>query len=643
MRAETQRTLSPLVEFAPLGYCYNDESSLTRGDDLFDFDFSPEALDSFRGWLKQEYGTLERLNGQWETAFRQWREVMPMTMDEVGERANKSPWADHRAFMDKASADFYLQMRDVLREIDPKAVGGICGNQRPGASNGMNYAHLMETFDFLFPYIDSGLLEIERSLGHIPMAPCNGYGRPSEFLKYEAWVTFLHGSRGVFYYQLRFFLNPNLTPGRDARELGEIVRFLNKGLARLIGRATRQAQVAIHYSQASLRLSSLEMKQQTFNLTRVGWLDVIEDIGLQADFVTPEQIGGGVLSKYTTFVLPYSCSLSSREAEAIREFVKGGGLLLGDAVSGVYDEHGKPYREGLLDDVFGIHLGKGYRAGKKHAGDLTFVRDYKDCRVKGGTFYTYIIDRDLQVQGSQALGVLDGGPAFLVHSYGSGEAVYLNTFLTSYSNTRKRGREAPFRELMRTVFRLGGARAPAEVLGKKGALKVCQVVRFDAGPVEYVGILRDYRNPNLKATEGRIVFPDKRHLYDVREGKYLGLVDQARARLSPGEARVFARLDYQVNQIGARPASSFQRGAEVRYAVTLDTSGGVPGFHVVHVEVRDSAGKLCRHYSRNVNVTAGRGEGAFTLARSDPGGQWRLTLRDAATGVTAETTFSVVP
>ena len=644
LQGDVQKAMEPLVELCPLAYCYSDEISLTRHLDLFDFDFSPAALGDFRTWLKHQYGALNRLNDQWETAFADWNAVMPMTMDEVRARPNKGPWADHRTFMEKTYADLYRTMGAALREIDPRAAAGLCGTQAPGAANGLDYSRLMQTFDFLFPYIDSGLLEIQGTLGRIPMAACNGYGRPTAFLKYEAWVTFLHGFHGTLYYHLRHFLNPNLTPRRDAVELSEIAQSLNLGLARLVGAAQREAQVAIHYSQSSLHLAGLEMKQDTFGLTRTGWLDLIEDLGLQADFITPTNIVNGSLARYSALVLPYSCAVSPEEADAIRQFVEGGGLLLADAQAGLFDAHGKPYPAGVLDDLFGINRhGAPERAATGAVGSLVFTSDYRDCRVNGRELYGSVVEPDLTTAGGTALATLADSPAFVVHAHGNGAAVYLNILPSSYSNSRKRGRETPLREIMRNVFRLSTARPPALVLENNTPLKVCQVVRFDAGAGDIIGVLQDYRNAALLPAQVRVLFDRERYVYHALTGERFGKTDEVATLIAPGEACLFSCLDYEVEEVGAVTAPSYAAGTEVRYGVRVDASTGMPGFHVVHVGVSGPDGKPCPHYARNVELVDGEGEGSFVLALNDPPGTWRLRLRDAATGVVAEHPFLVVP
>src|SRR4030095_898558 len=81
-------------------YFVGDEGSLTSYGDPVDFDWSPQTLADFRVWLKTEYGTLEKLNAEWLTNFKQWDAVVPYTTDEARRSRSFAPWADHRTFME---------------------------------------------------------------------------------------------------------------------------------------------------------------------------------------------------------------------------------------------------------------------------------------------------------------------------------------------------------------------------------------------------------------------------------------------------------------------------------------------------------------------------------------------------------------
>ena len=52
--------------------------------------------------------------------------------------------------------------------------------------------------------------------------------------------------------------------------------------------------------------------------------------------------------------LPLCTALSDKEAAALEAFVKRGGILIGDLLSGSYDAHGKKRSVPALNKVFGI-------------------------------------------------------------------------------------------------------------------------------------------------------------------------------------------------------------------------------------------------------------------------------------------------
>src|ERR1041385_4951959 len=56
-------------------YFVGDEGSLTSYGDAVDFDWNPPALNEFRDWLKQQYGSLNSLNQEWRTSFKTRLEV----------------------------------------------------------------------------------------------------------------------------------------------------------------------------------------------------------------------------------------------------------------------------------------------------------------------------------------------------------------------------------------------------------------------------------------------------------------------------------------------------------------------------------------------------------------------------------------
>ena len=167
---------------------------------------------------------------------------------------------------------------------------------------------------------------------------------------------------------------------------------LHQGIGKLILNSRRLHDgIAIHYSQASMQVHWLLDNvgnarkwpvhsggdhDSHFIAVRNGWTKVIEDLGLQYEFVGRGQIEEGKLGKgeYRVLILPQSVAVSALEVEQIREFVNAGGVLVADYRVATMNEHGRDLRRGQLDDVFGITHVKGQAkgAGVNGIGDSGF-------------------------------------------------------------------------------------------------------------------------------------------------------------------------------------------------------------------------------------------------------------------------------
>src|SRR6476660_9791801 len=91
------------------------------------------------------------------------------------------------------------------------------------------------------------------------------------------------------------------------------------------------------------RNARIERTDDEFLRLRESWCELIEDQGLQYNFVSYAQMEKGELLKsgYRVLVLPRSSSLSSAEASAIRAFVAQGGIAIADGEPGTFNEHSR--------------------------------------------------------------------------------------------------------------------------------------------------------------------------------------------------------------------------------------------------------------------------------------------------------------
>ena len=374
---------------------------------------------------------------------------------------------------------------------------------------------------------------------------------------------------------------------------------------------------------------------------------IFTDLGLQYDYVTSEQIVDGRLSRegFRVLVLPYAQAFPAEFAQVVREFVAAGGVVVADLRPGVFDEHGRLLGKGQLDDLFGItRIGGGVLPERLKMRPLS-------APAVASRLPDMPVDHQVKVDSGAARAGVGDLSALISSRVGKGRGILLNFYPARYIALRTKGEEGP---LLRSIGRLltsAGVEPRAALTCDKSHVPVTQVVRFTQGANEYVGLLRDHRMfysspvPILDQEPRRATldFGRKGHVYDVRAGRYLGEQRRISTTVVPAEAQLYAVLPYRVKAIHI---FEVQEGAGTvkTFALQVAVRGEArPGAHVLHVAVEDANGRSRPEYAQNLKVEHGAGTFRLPLALSDPGGEWKLNVRDAVTGVVKETRFSYRP
>jgi len=650
-RRHVSETIGKIVPAAapyrPLGYVCGDEVSVTDHTQPFDYDFSPPALAAFREWLGKEYGTLLALNKVWDTDFVSWDKVMPMTAEEVADRGNYAPWADHRTFMEVSYADFLRFIDAELERHDPGARVGISGSQAAAAYGGYDWWRLTDAFDFIQAYDHQNTGEMHRSFHDMIAAPWWGYHASGPALRHQLWRRILNGNRGASYFACGSLLCGDYTYTRTIAEGKEYIKEFKAGLARLLhGCADRATDVYLHYSQPSIHGAFITAGEPVFNANRAGWIKIIEDRGLQMEFLSYAQIEDGKLTELmpTVFVLPYSLTISDEEAAQLRKYVEAGGTLVADARCGLLDEHCAPRSRGALDELFGIARTEVNPKAKRVTGDAVFTRAYGECDPRHIALQDRSGETAIKATDGVALGQMGDTPVLIVRRAGTGKAVLVNLFMDSYARRRQRGAAEPLRQLVSEVLDLAGVRPPAKVSSPQDDR--FYVARYLSGDAQYVAILREPETiltgggPGSAATgktsqssKVEAQFAQTAHLYDLREGEYLGRTDRVEKPLGPGDCLIYSLLPYRVEAVEvALGSKAKQAGERVPFSVRVKTRGAKPGFHAFRVEVAGPDG-VKEWYGTQISADAGSAKTGFDLALNDMPGKWRIEATDIATGV----------
>ena len=673
---KSQRHMRPL-------FYSTDETSVTELVQPWDFDFDPRALADFREWLRGIYGTLARLNAEWETEFADWQSVLPFTTDEIIARGgdNLAPWADHRRFMNLVFAKAVKQTTDAVHAADPGALAGIVGAQMPSTFGGYDYWLLSKAMDVIEPYNIGNNRELWRSFAPEKPVFMTGFSSsPHEVWRH--WHQALHGDSGVIIYDEKArFLDEHCGITDYGRPFVPLYRELTTGLSALLAQAKpADAPVAIHYSHASITASWMlerpsqdtpwldenadvwkmhnERQQSLIARLRESAVKLNEDSWLPYDFLSYEQLEDGTLETRAPklLILPGSVAMSQAEADAVIRFVENGGTVLADNLPAVMDEHARALPFGQLDALFGVE-----RAGirkKPSAGVLTRCADIPVWAqpLAASAVLHLSAAEDLTVTDGTALYADENGrPAVVVRTFGKGQTVYMNADLTDYYLRRITPPQGD--ELLawyRALCGVAGISAPMQITMADGTpAPGVENFTYDLGTYRVHAFLhnRQLRIHELGPAEAQeqaafsgdwplsVVLPESGRLYNVRTGECLGCGDTFTAVLPDWEPLIVSVLPEAPSALeltagGTAPGEWLE--ASVRLA---DVPRG--GRHVVNLRLDGPEGAILPDDQINLRLTDGAGTWSYPMPFNQAPGAYTLVARDAATGLTARYEFVI--
>ncbi len=344
--------------YDPLYYSLGDETGIADLSAFWDFDLSPGSLAAMRVWLRQNYGTLAALDGEWGTNFSRWDEVRPETTRQAMRRTddNFAAWADFKAWMDVSFAQALRMGTDAVHRADPAALSGIEGVQVPGWG-GYDYSLLVHAVDAIEGYD----LPLAHSLNaRLTLLSTSFSATPGDL--HNIWQGLLDGGRGLILWDEDYsIVRQDATLGDRGKDYAATFAELRGPIGTLLLASEPHVDpIAILYSPASFRTQwMLEQKPKGDAwMTRDSEAEVgpnaardamwayertIAHLGLQPAYLSPAMVEQGALLKrgIRTLILPHVIALSAAEARAIRDFAARGGTVIADVQPGSFDGHGR--------------------------------------------------------------------------------------------------------------------------------------------------------------------------------------------------------------------------------------------------------------------------------------------------------------
>ena len=606
-----------------------DEMSMTWYTTPVDLCFSKYCLPKFREFLKTIYPSLDALNKHWETEFKSWDEVMPMTFEEILSRGNAAPWSTHREFMDKLFADNVDMQAEVIRKIFPDGYYGPTGLEGiPYVyGGGTNFEH-MRKLTMLSAYGDARIpLSFDRKKR---MIMCyRGYKRTEMSQHISYWEGLFSGERGANHWYTWSFFQPDGTPAEKRNFYSPIMWELRSGAAALLVNSDKFTdEAAILYSHPSVRSNFIKEEKVKYYDNLLAFARYFEDRAAGYRFILPEDLENGTLDKFKVLVLPEATALSAKQAQGIRKFVENGGIAVADYELALEDEWNVPLSKGQLDDLFGIRQKSYGLVNTDPKPDLEIRKCGKVKVTSGKAAFTQndALNRKY--------------PLFITNKYGKGETLYLN-FQFDYAKQRVLGKNA-LRTILDQYLTFKAAFSPLTGMDGKPVGRTMTVFYRNGGNT-YIGLLPDLPRGNwskskpeaLKkfAFQAKLTLPGKSHLYNVRTGKYYGFGKDFILDMIPARAVMLSCLPYKVVGLALDSAKEVKPGSVLKISAAVKTSGGIAAHHVFHLTVKTPAGEIPWYLRQTRETSGGKAVFEIPFAFNAEKGIYEITVTDAATKV----------
>ena len=290
------------------------------------------------------------------------------------------------------------------------------------------------------------------------------------------------------------------------------------------------------------RNAQQERSENDFLRLRESWCRLIEDQGMQYNFVSYQQVEVGELiaKGFRVLVLPQSSALSQTEVAGIRQFIIHGGVVIADGVPGVFDENSRRLSKSSLDDLF----------GGPHAAPVT------------------------------------------IKSFGKGKTIFLHTDTLNYLQSRLIGNEQPVHKLVGDLLRSNGIQPDVSVTDSAGKPVVGVELRiFRNGSARLITLIANPQTrvdelgpPDFKSNQRfekpvmvRLNLPEQLYIQDVRTGKSLGRARSLPVTINPYEPIILSANTLPLADPTILAPTEAARGSVVRFGLQLPEQSGREG------------------------------------------------------------------
>lgn len=427
------------------------------GNEPTDESYDPEARAAWVAWLKQRYGTLDKLNAAWTTEY--WSQTYS-AWDQVpfnSDKANPGWMLELKRFITSQWRAFHRNQIDAVRAVvgDRQFItinfGGL------GWANRFDRYEMNRDLDFASwdEYVGMGHVKpyrmgathdlvrgwkrknfwvMETQPGFVNWAPVSNMLYPGE-TRAVAWQAVGHGADAVLYWQWRNALNGQETMhgsivGPDGKplpvypEIQQIGREMKTASAALAG-TTPVSPVAILQDYPSRWAIDFQLHHKDYDQIET-LLDYYQPLKDALGAVDVVEAAEAPLSGYKLVVAPSLNVITDATAKRLADYVRGGGNLILGPRSGMKDEYNRldtVRQPGPLAELLGGQVEQFY------ALDEPIEVGTGKATIWAEMLSTSAPDTQVLLRYGKANGWLDGKPAAISRKVGKGSITYVGALI----------------------------------------------------------------------------------------------------------------------------------------------------------------------------------------------------------------------
>ncbi len=586
---------------------------------------SPHCARAYRGYLQDEYKTLEALNRSWGTKFAKWEEVGLAQAGDVEEAAslkakNYPRWFDRQAFKSWNFAQFCKKYVAAYHRLDPRARTGFEGAGR--FEKGDDIDLIARSVEFWSPYPGTAD-EVIRSIvpRDFPRSNWIGYTKDADSLLAKYWRAVTRGSDSVWWWRwdcigkFRGWLAPDLRPFAAVKDIIRDTQIMRDGLGDLLLRSSMtDSRIALLYSYPSTLIYRFEngVTYGGCESAHKSALRLIRELGLQFRYVTDRmlRLGEFKAAHYRVLMLVRAEAMGAKEAEVIRDFVRAGGTVIADVRPGIFTGHCKLRRTGILDELFGIARSKTAPARAVAFGE------WKNLKADPG----------IKLTTGKAEHEVNGIPLFISNTFGKGRTLLLNFDLSSYPglDMDETGPEPENRA--RAMFEQANVKPWVLLRNPQGRReRNVEVICWQNGEIRIMSLFRQ----KGERSEVRVELDRNYCVYDLRSRRSLGMVRSFGSTIIPCRASFFVLAPRRDSMTALWVASRNPvRGSVLNASIAIP---GASGLHALRIRV-NAGGRELPWLSQNVIVGERPVNFELPIAYNDPAGVYEVRATDLFSG-----------